>query len=365
MPLSQAMRRMWSHAAVGRSTPTLKPRLIVVYEVLGVLNFGAWLLALVEFHDHPVLLGIAAMVFGLGLRHAVDADHIAAIDNVTRKFMRDGKRPVSVGFFFAMGHSTVVMLIVAIVAGAASLLGGIEGFRSIGGTISTGVSILFLFAIAAMNIAIFQSVYRSYRRLRAGGTYVAENLDLLLNNLGVLSRVLRPLFHLITKSWHMFALGFLFGLGFDTATEIAMLSTSAAQAAQGVPLGTILIFPLLFAAGMALVDTTDGVLMLAAYGWAVVKPARRLAYNMIITLVSAVVALVIGGIEALDLIADKFDLRGVLWDLAAVLHDNFDLLGLVIVGMFLVAWALSYLACRIGGMEHLDVQRAAIPERVQ
>ena len=296
-PMLTAIGKLFAEGA-----PSLKARLVAIYLVLAVLNVGAWIWALIAFEGRPALLGIALVVYGLGLRHAVDADHIAAIDNVTRKLMQEKKRPVSVGFFFAMGHSAIVVVVAAAVATAAMMLGGFEALKDVGGTISTGVSALFLLAIAAMNVVIFASIYRSYRRVRAGGAYVEEDLDILLNNRGFLARLFRPLFRLVGKSWHMLFLGFLFGLGFDTATEIAMFGLSGAQAAQGMSIVTIMVFPLLFAAGMSLIDTTDGVMMLGAYDWAFVKPMRKLYYNMTITLVSVAVAVLIGGIEALGLL---------------------------------------------------------------
>jgi nickel/cobalt transporter (NiCoT) family protein len=206
-----------------------------------------------------------------------------------------------------------------------------------------------------MNIVIFASIYKSYRRVRAGGTYVAQDLDLLLNNRGFLARIFRPLFRLVTRSWHMFPLGFLFGLGFDTATEVAMFGVSAAQAAKGVPIEAILVFPVLFAAGMSLVDTTDGVMMLGAYDWAFVKPIRKLYYNMTITLVSVVVAVLIGGIEALGLVSDKLGLSGGVWDAVGVLNDNFNNLGFVIIGVFVAAWVLSYVIYRVKRLDDVEV----------
>jgi len=340
------------------STPDLKARLVTIYAVLAVLNLGAWLWAIVAFHDNPTLLGVALVIYGLGLRHAVDADHIAAIDNVTRKLMQDGQRPVSVGFFFAMGHSTIVVVVAGLVAAAAGALASFQSFQEIGGTISTSVSALFLLAIAAMNIVIFASIYKSYRRVRAGGTYVEEDLDVLLNNRGFLARIFRPLFRLVTKSWHMFPLGFLFGLGFDTATEVAMFGVSAAQAAKGVPFAAILVFPFLFAAGMSLIDTTDGVMMLGAYDWAFVKPMRKLYYNMTITLVSVIVAVLIGGIEALGLIGDKLDLKGAFWDAIGALNGNFNNLGFAIIGVFVAAWVISYAVYRLKGLDDVEIKTA-------
>ncbi len=320
----------------------LRRRLVAIYGVLAALNLGAWGWAFLMFHDRPVFLGIAFVTYGLGLRHAVDADHIAAIDNVTRKLMEEKQRPVAVGFFFALGHSAIVVIITVAVACAASMLGRFQSFHEIGGAISTAVSSLFLLAIATMNVFIFTSVYRTYRRVRAGGSYDAEDLNLLLSNRGLLARLFRRLFRLVTKSWHMFPLGFLFGLGFDTATEAAMLGASASEATKGVPLLTILVFPALFAAGMSLIDTTDGVMMLGAYNWAFLKPMRKLYYNMAITLISVMVALLIGGIEAAGLIADKLGMSGGVIALIDSINANFNNLGFIIIAIFLAAWAASY-----------------------
>lgn len=333
---------------------SLRRRLTGVFGVLGALNLGAWIWAAVAFHDRPVLLGVALVIYGLGLRHAVDADHIAAIDNVTRKLMQDGQRPVSVGFFFALGHSSLVVLVTAAVAGLTTALGHFQGWREIGGMVSTTVSAFFLLAIAVMNIVIFRTIHRSYRRLRQGEAYVEEDLDILLNNRGFLSRLLRPLFRLITKSWHMFPLGFLFGLGFDTATEVAMFGVSAAQVAKGVPFGAILVFPVLFAAGMSLVDTADGVLMLGAYDWAFVKPMRKLYYNMTITLISVAVAVLIGGVEALGLIRSRLDLTGGAWEIVRALADNMNRLGLCVIGLFVVSWLASFAVYRAKNLDAFE-----------
>lgn len=338
------------------SGPDLKARLVAISGVLAVLNIGAWLWALLAFHDNPTMLGVALVIYGLGLRHAVDADHIAAIDNVTRKLMQERRRPVAVGFFFAMGHSTVVIIAAAAVALAATLLGSFDDFKGVSGLIGTGVSALFLLAIAAMNIVIFVSIYRSYRRVRAGGVYGEEDFDLLLNDRGVLARLFRPMFRLVSRSWHMFPLGFLFGLGFDTATEVATFGVSAAQAAKGIPIAAIMAFPVLFAAGMSLVDTTDGVMMLGAYDWAFVKPMRKLYYNMTITLVSVIVAVLIGGIEALGLIGDQLDLKGTFWDGIGALNDNFNDLGFVIIGVFVAAWIVSYAIYRAKGLDDVEIR---------
>lgn len=333
-----------------------KGRLTSMGIVLAIVNIGAWIWAFCAFWDKPGLLGIALLIYGLGLRHAVDADHIAAIDNVTRKLMQMDQRPVSVGFFFAMGHSTVVIIAAAVVAIAASALGNVESVGDSVAIIGTCVSSLFLLIIAAMNIAIFCSIYRNYKRIRAGGAYIAEDLDLLLNNRGLLSRIFKPLFRLVSRSWHMYPLGFLFGLGFDTSTEVAMFGISAAQAVKGIPLESLMVFPVLFAAGMSLVDTTDGVMMLGAYNWAFVKPIRKLYYNMSITAVSIVVAVLIGGIEALGLVSEQLGLSGGLWNVVSILNDNFNDLGFAIIGLFILAWVLSFLIYKIKRLDEIEIK---------
>lgn len=326
----------------------LKPRLILLYAFLAMANGAAWIWAMVSFHGQTALLGIALLVYGLGIRHAVDADHIAAIDNVTRKLRQENKRPLTVGVFFAMGHSAVVAIVVILVASATTSLSAIRLLGGIGGAISTGISAVFLLAVAAMNVAVFLSVYATYRQVRAGGSYQEDDLAVLLNSRGPMTRLLRPLFGLVTQSWHMIALGFLFGLGFDTATEIALFGTAAAQSAKGASFEVVLVLPALFAAGMSLVDATDGVVMLGVYEWAFVKPARKLCYNMMITLVSVVVALLVAGIEALHLIDDRLLFSGWLRTATAAIGDNFDRAGLFIVGVFLMAWIASYLVYRVG-----------------
>jgi high-affinity nickel-transport protein len=335
----------------------LRGRIIGMYALLILANLAAWGWALLVFRSHPVLLGTALLAYGFGLRHAVDADHIAAIDNVTRKLMQEGKRPVSVGFFFALGHSLVLVLVAAAIAATATALAGrFKDWGGVGGVVSTLVSTLFLFAIAAMNLAILIGVWRSFRHVRRGGAFAAADFDLLLNDRGLLARLFRPLFRLITQSWQMFALGFLFGLGFDTATEVALLGISTTQAAQGLSVWSIMVFPALFAAGMSLVDTTDGVLMLSAYNWAFVKPVRKLYYNLVITAVSVFVAVLIGGIEGLRLIGDQFGLTGWFWDGVGALNDNFNGLGFAIIGVFIVAWIGSMLVYRYSGLDKLEVR---------
>jgi high-affinity nickel-transport protein len=330
--------------------------LIGIYCLLIAANVAAWAWAFLVFRDQPLFLGTALLAYGFGLRHAVDADHIAAIDNVTRKLMQAGKRPVTVGFFFAMGHSAVVVLAAVVVAATTTLLSTqFEEFKNVGGVVSTLVSALFLFAVAIVNLFILRAVWRTYRHVRNGGRYVDEDFDLLLNSRGLLTRLFRPLFKLVTTGWHMFPLGFLFGLGFDTATEVALLGMSATQAAQGVSIWSIMVFPALFAAGMSLIDTTDGVLMLGAYNWAFVKPIRKLYYNLTITLVSVAVAFLVGGIETLGLVGKKLALSGWFWDGIQAMNENFNSLGFIIIGVFVVAWIGSILVYRYKGLDNMEV----------
>jgi high-affinity nickel-transport protein len=334
--------RLWLNTLFNDGADNVRGRVIAIYGILLAFNLGAWIWAGIAFHGYPVLMGTALLAYSFGLRHAVDADHIAAIDNVTRKLMQDGKRPVTVGFLFSLGHSTVVVLGAAAIAGTAlALQHRMDGVRNIGGVIGTLVSAFFLFAIAIVNLIILRSIYLAFVRVRRGEPYVEEDFDLLLGNRGFLSRFFRPMFKMISRSWHMYPLGLLFGLGFDTATEIGLLGISAAEASKGLSFGAILVFPVLFAAGMSLIDTTDNILMLGAYGWAFVKPIRKLYYNMTITCVSVIVALVVGGIEALGLMAVHFHFEGKFWALVAKLNDNFGTLGYFIVGLFAFSWIIS------------------------
>jgi len=307
-----------------------------------VANLLAWGWALTAFADHPTLLGTALLAYLFGLRHAVDADHIAAIDNTVRKLMQDKQRPLSVGFFFSLGHSAVVIIAVALIVFATSALQSrVTGFKEIGGVIGTSVSALFLLTIALINLSVLRDVWGHFRRVRRGERIDDEPLDLLLGNRGLLARMLRPLFRLVTRSWHMFPIGFLFGLGFDTATEIGLFAMAASHTNDGIPLWHLMVFPVLFTAGMALIDTIDSMLMVGAYGWAFVNPVRKLWYNLTITLVSVIVAVVIGGLEALGLIADKLELSGGVWDGVAALNNNLAHFGYFVIALFLASWAIS------------------------
>ncbi len=333
----------------------LKRPIIGIGVLLLAANLTVWTIAAMVFRHRPVLLGTALLAYGFGLRHAVDADHIAAIDNVTRKLMQQGRRPVSVGLYFALGHSTVVALAAAAVAATSAALSvHFVRWHHIGGIVGTIVSAGFLFAIASLNLLIFRSIWRTFRHVTRGGDYVEADLDVLLAGRGFAARIFCPLFGLISRSWQMFPLGLLFGLGFDTATEVALLGISAEQAAHGLSVWSIMLFPALFAAGMSLADTADGILMLGAYQWAFTKPVRKLYYNMTITLVSVIVAVMIGGIETLGMIADQLGLKGWAWSAVSALNDNFNGLGFIIVGMFAAAWIVSVIVYRAGKYDSLE-----------
>jgi high-affinity nickel-transport protein len=331
-------------------------KVVALYALLIALNVAAWAWALTAFHAYPVLLGTSFLAYGFGLRHAVDADHIAAIDNVTRKLMQEGKRPVAAGFYFSLGHSTVVVLAsIGVAVTAAAYKERLEDFHTIGGVIGTSISAVFLLLIAIINIIILVNVYRAFRRVKAGGACGDAELALMMSGGGLFARLARSLFRLIKASWYMYPLGFLFGLGFDTATEVGLLGISAAEASNGVSIWSILVFPALFTAGMTLIDTTDSILMVGAYGWAFVKPIRKLYYNMTITFVSVIVAVIVGGVQALGLLADKFGLRGGIFDAVTSLNDNFGALGYLIIGVFVVTWLVSVLLYRLNGYDRLEL----------
>lgn len=337
------------------SSRALRLRVVALYFVLACVNAVSWWWAWHAYAGNPVLIGLCVLVYGFGLRHAVDADHIAAIDNVTRRLMQLRQRPVTVGFWFALGHSTIVALETWAVISVSRLFGRIDDLKSVGGTVGTLVSVTFLLVIAAMNVSIFRSTWRAYRSVRTGGAVSAGDVDQLAAGTGLMSRLFRPLFGFMNRSWYMVPLGFLFGLGFDTATEIALVGISAHQAAQGAALHDVMVFPMLFAAGMSLVDSTDGVLMLGAYQWAFVKPIRKLYYNMTITLVSVLIAVLIGILEAFGLLGQLFTLHGALWRAAATLTAHFNALGFIIIGIFVAAWGVSWLVYRVKGLDKLAV----------
>jgi high-affinity nickel-transport protein len=353
---------MFANALRLMTTPSaLRNRILRVYAFLFVFNLGAWGLALVASIQYPILLPTALLAYTFGLRHAVDADHIAAIDNTTRKLMQDGQRPVGVGLFFSLGHSTIVVALSVLIALSAGLVSDIPAFQEIGGLIGTTVSATFLIVIGFINLAVLLDIYRMFRQVSQGGAYDEQSLEDFLQNRGLLARLLRPALRLIRKSWHMYPLGILFGLGFDTASEVALLGLAATSGANHVPIYFILILPALFAAGMSLVDSTDGIMMLGAYGWAYVKPIRKLYYNLNITLVSVLIAFLIGGIEVLSIVGDRFGLTGGIWDLVGGL--DFGLIGFGIIAIFVLSWGISTIIYRRRGYDDLPVTGPEIAAR--
>ena len=335
----------------------LRHRIISVYVFLVLFNLVAWGSALAASSAYPIMLPTAFLAYTFGLRHAVDADHIAAIDNSTRTMMQDGQRPVGVGLFFALGHSTVVVALTLLVAISAGIISDIPAAQQIGGLIGTAVSATFLIVIGIINLVVLVGVYRMFRQVSAGGSYSEENLAAFLDSRGLLARLLRPVLRAIRKTWHMYPLGVLFGLGFDTASEVALLGLAATSGAGHIPVLVILILPVLFAAGMCTVDTTDGILMLRAYGWAYVKPIRKLYYNLNITLVSVIIAFGVGGFEILTLVAAQVGLTGGIWDAVAGVDPG--LVGIAIIVILLGSWGLSTLVYRWKDYDNLTAHAIA------
>jgi high-affinity nickel-transport protein len=298
-------------------------------------------------------VGLGVTAYMLGLRHAFDADHIAAIDNTTRKLMVERKRPLGVGFFFSLGHSTIVFLLALLFAvGIRAVSGQVENSTSalhnVTSFIGTGVSGSFLYLIAVLNLLVLFRILRVLRGMRRGAFDEAQ-LEHQLNSRGAMTRIYGRFTRGVTRSWHMYPLGMLFGLGFDTATEVALLFLAAGAAGAGLPFYAILCLPILFAAGMSLLDTIDGSFMNFAYGWAFSNPVRKVYYNIIITGLSVAVALVVGTVELLGLAVDKLGLRGVFWSWISGIDLN--AVGYLIVGLFVVTWAMALLIWRVGHIE--------------
>ena len=298
-------------------------------------------------------IGIGVTAYTLGMRHAFDADHIAAIDNTTRKLMGEGKRPLSVGFWFSLGHSSVVFVLALLLSfGIKAVAGPVRDdgseLHDVTGVIGTTVSGTFLYVIAAINLVILAGIWKVFRQMRSGHFDEAA-LEEQLDKRGFMNRLLGRVMKSITKSWQMYPLGLLFGLGFDTATEIALLVLAGSGAASGLPWYAILCLPVLFAAGMSLLDTIDGSFMNFAYGWAFSKPVRKVYYNLTITGLSVAVALLIGTVELLGLLARKLRLHGPFWDRVAGLDLN--VVGFVIVGLFFATWVVALLVWKFGRIE--------------
>ncbi|MFF6785210.1 HoxN/HupN/NixA family nickel/cobalt transporter [Streptomyces sp. NPDC012510] len=298
-------------------------------------------------------IGMGVTAYTLGMRHAFDADHIAAIDNTTRKLMGEGQRPLSVGYWFSLGHSSIVFVLTFLLTlGVKTLAGPVRddgsGLHDITGWIGTTVSGAFLYVIAIVNLVILVGIWKVFREMRSGAFDEAA-LEEHLNSRGFMNRLLGRLMKSLTKSWQMYPIGLLFGLGFDTATEVALLVLAGSGAASGLPWYAILCLPVLFAAGMSLLDTIDGSFMHFAYDWAFSRPVRKVYYNLTITGLSVAVAFLIGTVELLGLIADRAHLHGAFWDRVSGLDLN--IVGYVVVGLFFVTWAVALLVWRFGRIE--------------
>jgi high-affinity nickel-transport protein len=340
---------------------------VVFLHALGFLVLVG-LVAPHDYHlggDHPVFtVGVGVLAYTFGLRHAFDADHIAAVDNATRKLIGDNvvreaegaglqRKPLSVGFWFSLGHSTIVFALAFLLSvGVKSLVGPVEDDNSrlhtITGVIGPSVSGIFLWVLGLLNLAALLGILRVFREMRSG-QYDEAELEKRLDSRGFMNRFLGGLTKSVRKPWHIYPVGVLFGLGFDTATEVGLLVLAGGAAAFNLPFYSILVLPILFAAGMCLMDTVDGVFMNAAYGWAFARPVRKVFYNLTITSISVLVALVIGTIELVSVLADRFSIdHGVV---GAIANVNLDYAGYAIVGLFVVCWAVAISVWRLGRIE--------------
>ncbi len=350
----------WNRIAAALSPAEWRRAGLLAAVVVGLHVLGFFILFAFVIPHHYGLgesgvfgLGIGITAYTLGIRHAFDADHIGAIDNTTRKLMHEGQRPLSVGFFFSLGHSSIVFALgVLVVLGIRGLSGAVESDSSAlhktTGLVGPVVSGTFLYVIGILNLIILVSIVKIFRRMRHG-EFDEQELEEQLNSRGFMNRFYGRATRAVRKPWQMYPLGLLFGLGFDTATEIALLVLAGAGAANGLPFYAILCLPILFAAGMSLFDTIDGAFMSFAYGWAFAKPVRKIFYNITITALSVAVALLIGTIELLSVFADKLSLHGGVWDLASNLDLN--LVGYAIVALFVVTWAIALSVWHFGRIE--------------
>ncbi|OBZ88746.1 High-affinity nickel transport protein [Choanephora cucurbitarum] len=322
---------------------------------LSILQVVVWVIAVILFKPYPSMMGTGALAYTLGLRHAVDADHISAIDNVTRKLLNNNQHPVCVGLFFSLGHSTVVFITSIIVAATANAVANsIDHFSEIGGLIGTSVSIAFLVLIAILNLICMIGVIKTMRQVKKEGVYTEIDIEEFLSNRGILGRFFRPVFRFVNASWKMYPLGFLFGLGFDTASEVTLLGITAVQGANGMSMWLIILLPILFASGMALIDSLDSMLMLFTYTWAYVNPVRKLFYNLTITSISVVVAVIVALIELFSLIGEQLELDNGWWQFWYFLSDSFEWIGIIIVGAFIVTWFVSAVVYRLAGYRDLE-----------
>jgi len=332
-------------------------RLAGLYGFLAVLHVLGWGLYLRYAAQFPPLVGLGLVAYMFGLRHAFDADHIAAIDDTVRYMLQKGKKPLGLGFFFSLGHSTIVLcLAVAIAFAATAVRQELPQLKNIGGIIGAGVSGAFLWIIGVLNLLVLLDILGVWKKAKSGA-HDHKHLEELLLRRGLINRLFGGRFQkFLNHTWQMYPLGLLFGLGFDTASEVGLLAMTAGASAGNLPIPAVLCLPILFATGMCLMDTTDGVLMSKAYGWAFLNPLRKIFYNITTISLSIVVALVIGTIELLQVLASMLGLEGPFWDFVAEL--DFGLLGYVIVGLFLLAWGVSVALWKFGRIE----ERYGVPQ---
>ncbi len=330
-----------------------KVKMGTIYGVLAAVTVVLLIFAVFIGYKYALLAGLGLVCYVYGLQHAVDADHIAAVDNTTRKLLQQGKKPNTVGTWFSLGHSTIVMaLFVALVFATQAIKGAIPGLQSGGNIAGTWISGVFLFVIGGLNLIIVRGVYKTFKGLQ-NGTVTADKIDESINQNSMMGRAYKKLFKFIDEPWQIYPIGVLFGLGFDTATQVALFAIGTSLAATGVPIVYYLVLPLLFTAGMVTVDTTDGVLMRCAYGWAFLKPLRKIFYNLTITVISVLVAFVVGGIEVAQVVSSQLGLSTGLWGWLQNL--DFGVLGFAIIGTFLVSWMVAIGYYRYKGYEKMTL----------
>jgi len=330
-----------------------KIRIVIIFSVLITITAVGFSAAFVIGKIAVVLGGLGIVAYVFGLRHGVDADHIAAIDNTTRKLMQEGKRPYTVGLWFSLGHSTVVVaLIIALIFATRAVTTSIPALQSAGAVVGTLVSGSFLWIIGFINAVIVIGIYKIFQTLKQGKLN-QEELDRLLENRGFMNRFFRPLFKVINKPWHIYPVGVLFGLGFDTASEVALIAISVGiGVSTSIPLYYILILPLLFTCGMVTIDTADGVAMRVAYGWAFLNPVRKIYYNLTVTVISVLVAWAIGTIELLQVLSTELNLSGIFWSWLNTI--NFEMIGFGIIGIFIMSWLVSFGYWRVKKYDKLE-----------
>ena len=331
-----------------------KTTLVAVYGAIAAATVFGFMTSAYMGNNYVVLAGLGVVAYVLGLRHGFDADHIAAIDNTTRKLMQEGKRPLTVGTWFSLGHSTIVVgLILALTAATRVVVNSIPELKSIGMVLGTLVSGCFLFVIGLVNVVIVFEVYKIFRGLREERLNDAE-LETALSKRGLMNRYFGKLFKVVGEPWQIYPIGVLFGLGFDTASEVALIAISVGvSASMSVPIWTILVLPLMFTCGMVLVDTSDGMSMFFVYGWAFLKPMRKVYYNLTVTVISVLVAFLIGGVELVQVVAGEFHLTGTFWSWASGL--DFETLGYGVIAVFVLSWVVSMAYYRYKGYDRIPL----------